>query len=71
MTQLGKISKCQFCNKETDNVQRSKIGCITIAWCCFLTFATAGTLFWIPFCVDSCKDTEFVCHGCGLVKTKI
>ena len=50
---------------------RTKVGSVTIAWCCFLGLITAGTLFWIPCCVDSCKDTEVVCHGCGLVKTKV
>jgi hypothetical protein len=71
MTQLGKISKCELCRKETDNVMRNKVGPITIAWCCFLGAISGCTLFWIPCCVDSCKDTEVVCQGCGLVKTKV
>lgn len=70
MCQMGKISKCGYCNKETDNVMRTKIGGVTIAWCCFLMITT-GFLFWIPCCVDSCKDTEVVCQQCTLVKTTI
>lgn len=49
---------------------RKKVGCVTMAWCCFL-FMITGVCFWVPFCVDSCKDTECVCHSCGLIKTTI
>ena len=49
---------------------RTKIGGVTLAWCCCL-FVTTGILFWVPFCCDSCKDTEVVCQGCQLVKTTI
>lgn len=50
---------------------RTKVGCVTMSWCLFLGIVTAGTLFWVPFCIDSCKDMEAVCEGCGTVKTKI
>ena len=69
MTQMGKISDCAFCRKETDNVFRSKIGCVTIAWCLGLSFT--GICCVIPFFVDSCKDTEVVCQGCTLTKTTV
>lgn len=70
MTQMGKISTCALCQKETDNVMRHKVGGVTFAWCCCL-LVTTGFLFWVPFCCDGCKDTEVVCQGCQLVKTTV
>lgn len=70
MMTIGKISECEMCRRETDNVMKTKIGGVTLAWCCCL-FLTTGIFFWIPCCMDSCKDTEVVCQSCHLIKTTI
>ena len=65
-------SPCQFCQGDTGNITRKKVGCVTIAWCiCLLFTVGAYGLCVIPFCMDSCKDTEILCVKCQQVKTKI
>ena len=70
ITRMGDISKCEMCQKDTENVMRTKVGGVAIAWCCCL-LVTTGVCFWVPCVIDSCKDTECVCQGCGLIKTTI
>jgi hypothetical protein len=53
---IGSMSDCPLCGKNTANVLRYKISSITIAWCIFLCFFGV-LLAWVPFCCDSCKDT--------------
>ena len=64
----GSGSPCPACGKDTGNVPRKKIGCVTIMWCLCLTPFMACCY---PFCTDSCKDTELVCVKCHTVKSKI
>ena len=66
----GSGSPCPACGKETGQIPRKKIGCVTILWCLCLFFFT-GVAWCYPFCVDSCKDTELVCVKCHTVKAKI
>ena len=63
---------CPVCGHETGNLPRKKIGCVAIAWCIclLLTVGTYGLCF-IPFCTDSCKDTELVCVKCQTIKMKV
>ena len=67
----GSGSPCPTCGKETGQIPRKKIGCVTLLWCLCLFVFTAGTAFCYPLCVDSCKDTELVCVKCHTVKAKI
>jgi hypothetical protein len=53
---IGSMSDCPLCGKNTSNILRYKTGSITIAWCIFLCLFGV-VLFWVPFCCDSCKDT--------------
>ena len=66
----GSGSPCPTCGKETGNIPRKTIGCVTIVWCLVLFFLT-GVACCYPFCTDSCKDTELVCVRCQTVKSKI
>ena len=66
----GSGSPCPTCGKETGNIPRKTIGCVTIVWCLVLFFLT-GVAWCYPFCTDSCKDTELVCVRCQTVKSKI
>lgn len=68
---MGDISHCVCCEINTANVIRTRVGCVTYAWCCFLLFTTGGLLALLPFCCDSCKDTEIICQKCMTVKTQI
>ena len=67
----GDGSPCPTCGKDTGNIPRKKIGCITIVWCLVLFLLTGGLAWCYPFCTDSCKDTELVCVRCQTVKSKI
>lgn len=67
----GDGSPCPTCGKDTGNIPRKKIGCVTILWCLCLLFFTGGMAWCYPFCVDSCKDIELVCARCQTVKSKI
>jgi hypothetical protein len=66
----GDGSPCPVCGRDTGNIPRKTIGCVTIAWCLCLLFFT-GIAWCYPFCTDSCKDTELVCVKCHTVKSKI
>ena len=67
----GAGSPCPACGKETGQIPRKKIGCVTILWCLCLFVFTFGSAWCYPFCTDSCKDTELVCVKCHTVKSKI
>ena len=67
----GDGSPCPSCGKDTGNIPRKKIGCVTIAWCFCLLVFSVGTAWCYPFCTDSCKDTELICVKCHTVKSKI
>lgn len=65
-------SPCPVCGKDTESMPRKKIGCVAIAWCICLLFTVGGYgLCFIPFCSDSCKDTELICVRCQTIKSKI
>ena len=66
----GSGSTCLTCGKDTGQIARKKVGCVTIAWCICL-FLWTGWLCCLPFCIDSCKDTELICVKCQQVKQKI
>jgi hypothetical protein len=63
-------TKCPYCTEHSENLQRKSVGCVTWSWCICLTF-TFPPLFFVPFCVDGCKDTEFVCVKCHQVKSTV
>eukprot|EP00178_Gracilaria_changii_P000845 TRINITY_DN1107_c0_g1_i2.p1 TRINITY_DN1107_c0_g1~~TRINITY_DN1107_c0_g1_i2.p1 ORF type:complete len:118 (-),score=1.33 TRINITY_DN1107_c0_g1_i2:28-351(-) len=67
----GSGSPCPACGKETGQIPRKKVGCVTILWCLCLFLFTGGLACCYPFCTDSCKDTELVCVKCHTVKAKI
>lgn len=64
---------CPTCRKDTPNIPRKKVGCVTVAWCLCLLFTVGGWgLCLIPCCCnDNCKDTELVCQICQGVKQTI
>ena len=64
------VATCRYCSGQTKNVLRRKAGCVTISWCICL-LATTGLFFWLPFCCDGCKDTQFMCGQCGNIKSEI
>jgi hypothetical protein len=49
-------------------IWRHSAGCVTYSWCVCLFCFTGFFGFWIPFCIDSCYDTEVMCSRCGFVK---
>ena len=53
----GSGSPCPACGKETGQIPRKTIGCVTILWCLCLFVFTGGVACCYPFCTDSCKDT--------------
>ena len=57
---------CQFCGSKTSHITRRKVGCVAIAWgfCLLVT----GVCWWLPCCMDGCKDVELVCVKCQSVK---
>lgn len=63
-------SKCPACGEHSESVQRKDAGCATWSWCICLAL-TVTPLFFIPFCTDSCKDTEIVCVKCQSIKTTV
>lgn len=63
-------TKCPYCGQQSENRTRKSAGCATWGWCVCLAF-TVPPLFFIPFCVDGCKDVELVCEKCGQVKNTI
>ncbi len=63
-------TKCPFCGQTSENRARKSAGCTTYSWCICLAL-TATPFFWIPFCVDGCKDVELVCEKCGQTKNTI
>ena len=67
----GDGSPCPTCGKDTGNIPRKTIGCVTILWCLCLFLFTGGMAWCYPFCVDSCKDIELVCSRCQTVKSKV
>lgn len=70
MNNTGQGLGCPVCAHETGNIPRKTVGAVTIFWCLFLGLAT-GVLCCVPFCSDSCKDTELICVKCQTVKSKI
>lgn len=45
---------CQYCGSKTTHITRRTVGCTAVAWsiCLIPTLA----LWWIPCCMDGCKD---------------
>lgn len=52
---VNKISFCQFCKVNTENIYRQKAGCATYGWAVALCVLT-GCCCWIPFVIDDCFD---------------
>ena len=46
----GDLSHCAVCNQNTANIAQSRTSCVTITWCVFLLFVSAGILALVPFC---------------------
>lgn len=65
----GRGLMCPICRRETDNFPRKVPGGVTWIWC-FGLFIFTGICCCIPFCVDSCQDTELVCVVCQCVKAR-
>lgn len=63
-------TKCPYCTEHSESNLRRTSGCVTWSWCICLTL-TATPFFFIPFCVDGCKDTEYVCVKCNQVKNTV
>lgn len=61
---------CLLCRRETSSITRKTPGGVTWIWC-FVLFVVTGICCCIPFCVDSCQDTEIVCVNCQTVKSRI
>jgi len=60
---------CPICRQETGSLTRKVAGGVTWIWC-FGLFIFTGICCFIPFCVDSCQDTELVCMNCQFVKAR-
>lgn len=61
---------CRMCGFDGMSTWRQSAGCATYSWCICL-FCFFWPLFWLPFCMDSCYDTEVVCSRCGQMKANI
>ena len=64
-------SPCPSCGKDTGNIPRKTVGCVTIVWCFVLLIISGGVACLYPFCTESCKDTELVYVRCQAAKSKI
>ena len=67
---MGAGLMCPCCRRETNNFPKKVAGGVTWIWC-FGLFIFTGICCCIPFCVDSCQDTELVCVACQTVKGRI
>lgn len=63
-------TKCPFCGEHSENRMRKSAGCVAWCWCVTLAF-TLPPLFFLPFCIDGCKDVELVCEKCSQTKNTI
>ncbi len=61
---------CPMCGFDGASTWRQKTGVVSWAWCICL-FLFFWPLCWLPFCMDSCYDTQIVCNRCGQVKNTI
>ena len=61
---------CQFCGRKTLNMTRRSCGCTAITWGVGI-FICFFPLFWLPCCIDSMRDLQFVCTNCGNVKSTV
>lgn len=61
---------CPICGVKTSHIPRRKVGAVACAWGFCLLFTTAF-LFWLPCCMDGCKDVELVCVKCQSVKNTL
>lgn len=68
--QRGSGSPCPFCQRNTPNITEKTVGVVTFFWACVL-FLCTGWLCFIPFVVDSCKDTEILCATCHRTKITV
>jgi hypothetical protein len=59
---------CKMCGYNGPSNWRQSAGCATYSWCVCLFCFTGIFGFWIPFCIDSCYDTEVMCARCGFIK---
>jgi hypothetical protein len=63
-------SQCVFCRRDTESFSKKIPGGVAWMWC-FGLFLFTGVFCCVPFCVDSCHDTQLLCVGCHGVKTTI
>lgn len=61
---------CRICGYDGMNIWRQSTGCALISWAICL-FCSTGFFCWVPFCIDSCYDTEVVCSRCAAVKNVV
>ena len=69
-TGAGNARNCPLCGANAGEFPRKRVGKVAVGWGCVLLYFT-GILFWIPCCIDSCKDTEIVCESCRGARRKI
>jgi hypothetical protein len=58
-----------MCGFDGQSTWRQAAGCATYGWCICLMLT--AVCCWIPFCIDSCYDTEVICTRCGQIKAVI
>ncbi|CAF1435841.1 unnamed protein product [Rotaria sordida] len=56
---------CPQCGNQIVTRTQKKAGALTWIICLVLFFVFLWFLCWIPFCIDSCQDTQHYCPSCG------
>lgn len=57
---------CKFCSGVGCPIIVQKVGSTAIIYAICLLLTTL-ILFWLPLCLDSCKDTHYVCKHCHVI----
>ena len=70
-SEIDRENPCPKCGVDNGQTVRKTIGVIVFLWCICLFVATGGIGSIYPFCHDSCKDTEYICNKCQMVKRKV